>query len=200
MIKNIARRWRVLSGQDNWKNLLDPLGIDLRCYIIHYAEMAQATYDIFNTEKTSEYAGSSRYSKKNLFARVGLAIGNSYHYTPTKYLYSTLRYVVVATDQGKVALGRKDILVAWRGTIHALEWIEDFDFPLLSAYKILGKAVIHKRIDAGSLFLLYTIHSHHSPKCKGPDEPSIYVSYNVLTLILKQIHKITLNKNKHIFF
>ncbi|XP_028082823.1 phospholipase A1-IIgamma-like [Camellia sinensis] len=170
MIENIVRRWRVLSGQDNWKNLLDPLDIDLRCYIIHYGEMAQATYDIFNTEKTSEYVGSGRYSRKNLFARVGLAIGNSYHYTPTKYLYSTsivdvpeefllepfskeawckewnwIGYVVVATDQGKVALGRRDILVAWRGTIQALEWIEDFDFPLVSAYKILGKAIIHKR-------------------------------------------------------
>ncbi|GMP54746.1 hypothetical protein CsSME_00019810 [Camellia sinensis var. sinensis] len=128
MIENIARCWRVLSGQDNWKNLLDPLDIYLCCYIIHYGEMA-----------------SSRYSRKNLFAKVGLAIGNSYHYTPTKYLYSTLSvdvpeefllepfsmeacckewnwigYIVVATDQGKVALARRDILVAWRGTIQAL--------------------------------------------------------------------------------
>ncbi|KAL7219357.1 hypothetical protein ACSBR2_012429 [Camellia fascicularis] len=176
MIENIARRWRVLSGQDNWKNLLDPLDIDLRCYIIHYGEMAQATYDIFNTEKTSEYAGSSRYSRKNLRISVGTILKGS-----LVQGVELIGYVVVTTNQGKVAWGRRDILVAWRGTTQALEWIEDFDFPLVLAYKILGKAVIHKCIEAGSLCLLHTIHSHHSPECKGPSKPSIYVSYNVLS-------------------
>ncbi|KAI9079035.1 hypothetical protein K1719_038987 [Acacia pycnantha] len=48
---SIARRWRVLSGKDNWKNLLNPLDIDLRRSIIHYGERTQATYDTFIREK-----------------------------------------------------------------------------------------------------------------------------------------------------
>lgn len=41
MIGSIKEKWRVLSGNDNWKDLLDPLDIDLRRYIIHYGERAR---------------------------------------------------------------------------------------------------------------------------------------------------------------
>ncbi|KAJ4844988.1 hypothetical protein Tsubulata_038254 [Turnera subulata] len=165
MIGSIAKRWRLLSGKDNWKNLLEPLDIDLRRYIIHYGEMAQVTYDTFIREKESKYAGDSRYSMKNLFSRTGLKIGNPFRYKPVKYLYATshvsvpecfiikplsregwcresnwIGYIAVATDEGKAVLGRRDIVIAWRGTIRPLELIEDFDFPLVSASEILGAA------------------------------------------------------------
>lgn len=167
MIKGIAERWRTLSGKDDWKKLLDPLDIDLRNYIIHYGELAQATYDTFNKEAKSKFAGSSIYSRNNLFRQVGLTKGGSrpyYTYNPTKYLYATseikvpqafilepipddpwsrrsnwIGFVAVATDEGKTILGRRDILVAWRGTVQIVEWIKDFDFPLVSASKILGE-------------------------------------------------------------
>lgn len=152
-----------MSGQNNWKNLLDPLDLDLRRYIIHYGERASATYDTFNNEVKSKYAGDSRYGLKDLFSKVGLSVANPFEYTATKYFYATssirvpdcfilrslsreawnkesnwMGYVAVATDEGKAALGRRDILVAWRGTIQILEWASDFDFPLTPATKILG--------------------------------------------------------------
>lgn len=67
MIKSIPQKWRLLSGQNNWKDLLNPLDADLRQYILHYGARAQATYDTFNTEKSSKFAGSSRYARRNLF-------------------------------------------------------------------------------------------------------------------------------------
>ncbi|KAJ7947061.1 Phospholipase A1 [Quillaja saponaria] len=162
-MENIAKKWRHLSGQYHWKDLLDPLDIDLRRYIIHYGEMAQAAYDAFNTEKASKYAGTSRYSKKNFFSKVYLENGHLFKYSVTKFLYATseinvpeafiiksmsreawskesnwIGYVAVATKEGKAVLGRRDIVIAWRGTVQSLEWINDLDFTLVSAPKIFG--------------------------------------------------------------
>ncbi|XP_059638804.1 phospholipase A1-IIgamma-like [Cornus florida] len=181
---SIAKKWRILSGQNNWEDLLDPLDIDLRRYIIHYGEMAQATYDAFISEKVSGYAGSSRYAEKDFFSKVSIDKGNPFKYRVTKYLYATssiqvpdafiikslsreawckesnwMGYVAVATDEGKAALGRRDIVVAWRGTIQALEWINDFEFLLVSAPKVFGKDSDAK-VDKG----WYSIYTSDDPK------------------------------------
>lgn len=104
--------------------------------------------------------GRSRYAKRDFFSKVGLEKGNPYKYEVTNFIYAALElkppnmtatwkvikqsnlmaYVAVATDDGKAALGRRDILVSWRGTMLDPEWIKDLDFALVSASKILGKA------------------------------------------------------------
>lgn len=86
---SIGKRWMLLGGKDNWEGLVDPLDEDLRRYIIHYGEMAQVSYDNFNSNKASKNAGNNRYSKNNLFAKVGLEKNNPFKYRVTKYLYAT---------------------------------------------------------------------------------------------------------------
>lgn len=181
---NIAKRWKILSGSNHWNGLLDPLDLDLRRYIIHYGEMAQATYDTFNSEKASKYAGSSRYAKANLFTRVGLDYANPFKYKVTKYFYATsstllpdafimkslsreawskesnwIGYAAVATDEGKAALGRRDILIAWRGTIRPLEWSNDFEFITVPAPDIF-KGSIEPMVHLG----FYSIYTSDDPK------------------------------------
>ncbi|XP_055804333.1 phospholipase A1-II 1-like [Solanum dulcamara] len=157
---NIAERWEVLSGKNNWEGLLEPLDYDLRQYLIHYGQMCQAIYDSFNNERVSKYRGTSRYSKKNLFTRVGL---DKNKYEITKYFYGAsnepsktekmkesnwIGFVAVTTDEGKVALGRRDILIAWRGTICPAEWNDDFESSLVQPTEIFGEnadnILVHK--------------------------------------------------------
>ncbi|XP_009787871.1 phospholipase A1-IIgamma-like [Nicotiana sylvestris] len=157
---SMAEKWEQLSGKNNWEGLLDPLDVDLRKYIIQYGELAHVTYDTFIDEKASKYAGASRYSMENLFTRAGL---DPLKYKVTKYFYATssiplpsaflvkslsreawnkesnfMGYIAVATDEGKVALGRRDIVIAWRGTIQTLEWVNDLEFLLIPGPKVFG--------------------------------------------------------------
>ncbi|MFQ6639278.1 hypothetical protein Gotur_016273 [Gossypium turneri] len=151
---SIVERWRELSGEKKWEGLLEPLDNDLRKLIIHYGERTQAVIDGFIGEKVSRWVGLSRYSMENLFRKVGLEMGNPYEYKITKFLYARseiqildwfcpgesnwIGYVAVTTDQGKAVLGRRDILITWRGTKRTYEMINDLQADLVSAADILG--------------------------------------------------------------
>ncbi|CAD6334867.1 unnamed protein product [Miscanthus lutarioriparius] len=143
---SITTRWRELQGDNSWKGLLDPLDMDLRKSIISYGELAEATYDGFNTERRSPHAGACMYGYSDLLASSGVAAAG--HYEVTRFIYATsgqplpdaflrrplaalkdvwsresnfMGYVAVATDEGAAALGRRDIVVAWRGTVQSLD-------------------------------------------------------------------------------
>ncbi|XP_022550310.1 phospholipase A1-IIgamma-like isoform X2 [Brassica napus] len=186
--REIAKRWRDLSGQNHWKGLLQPLDQDLRQYIIHYGEMAQAGYDTFNINTESKYAGASIYSRKDFFAKVGLEKAHPYtKYKVTKFLYATseihvpeafllfpvsregwskesnwMGYVAVTDDQGTAVLGRRDIVIAWRGSVQPLEWVSDFDFSLVNAKKIFGEKYNQVQIHQGwhSIYMSEDERSH----------------------------------------
>lgn len=191
--------WRTLSGENNWEGLLDPLNVDLRQLIIHYGDMIQATHDTFITQKVSRFAGDSRYSEGDLFAKVGLEKGNAFPYSVTKFFYATsevqipeaffikslsreawsresnwMGYISVATDEGAALLGRRDIVITWRGTIEALEWLDDFEFILVSAPEIFGEDNGGSKIHQG-FHSVYTSSDPRSKYCvKSAREQVIY--------------------------
>ncbi|CAI8591035.1 unnamed protein product [Vicia faba] len=186
--RSISNKWKQLSGENKWKGLLDPLDIDLRRYIIHYGEMAQATYDAFNTEKASKFAGCCRYAKNDFFSKVFLQNGNPFKYSVTKFIYATseidvpeafivksfsrevwskesnwIAYVAVANDEGKDVLGRRDIVVAWRGTVRSLEWVNDLGCVLVPAPKVFGyDNVVDPKVHDG-WYSIYTSEDPRSP-------------------------------------
>ncbi|XP_022777322.1 phospholipase A1-IIbeta-like [Durio zibethinus] len=144
MASSIASSWRELSGEKCWKDLLHPLDLDLRRYIIHYLQRAGAAGDPFNGNKASKGYGLSLYPPDEFFARDGLGIANPYRYQVTNFIYAATStnesewfgYVAVATDDGKAALGRRDILVSWRGTITNVDWADDAKFFPTSAKEL----------------------------------------------------------------
>ncbi|KAE8719990.1 Alpha/beta-Hydrolases superfamily protein [Hibiscus syriacus] len=143
----IANKWRQLHGSMDWGSLLDPLHPWLRREIVKYGEFAQATYDAFDFDSFSEYCGSCRYNRNKLFEKLGLCKNG---YKVTKYIYAMssiempqwlersrlmdtwskdsnwMGYVAVSDDEETQRIGRRDIVVAWRGTVAPSEWYEDF--------------------------------------------------------------------------
>eukprot|EP01018_Ginkgo_biloba_P009048 Gb_34047 [translate_table: standard] len=142
----LGKKWREYQGSNNWEGLLDPLDANLRREIIKYGEFAQATYDAFDFDSHSKFCGSCRYNRHTMLDKVGL---HNTGYKVTKYLYAMsdvhmpnvfgrshstdtwsrdsnwMGYVAVATDEKEVKrLGRRDIVVAWRGTVTQLEWMD----------------------------------------------------------------------------
>ncbi|OMO76293.1 Lipase, class 3 [Corchorus capsularis] len=146
MAGSIASRWEELSGKNNWDNLLNPLDLDLRRYLIHYIERADTFRFIFNEDKEAPGYALSRYPPEGLFPANGLEVGNPFKYRVTKFIYAVangtlsewIGYVAVATDEGKAVLGRRDILVSWRGTMTDEDVEEDKHFKTTSAEELFG--------------------------------------------------------------
>ncbi|XP_042520038.1 phospholipase A1-IIdelta-like [Macadamia integrifolia] len=159
-----AATWAELLGSKQWEGLLDPLDLNLRKLILRCGDFCQATYDAFNSDQHSKYCGSSRYGKHSFFHKVSLPNFAS-DYEVAAFLYATSRidvpesfllhslsreawdresnwigYIAVTTDQVSHEIGRREIYVAWRGTIRDLEWIDVLDPQLASIKSLLNNS------------------------------------------------------------
>ncbi|XP_006655277.2 phospholipase A1-Igamma1, chloroplastic-like [Oryza brachyantha] len=149
MDDELAARWREIHGRDDWAGLLDPMDPLLRSELIRYGEFAQACYDAFDYDQASRYCGSCKYPRRAFFERLGMPAA-ARGYAVSRYLYATsnfrfpnffsqsragakiwsqranwIGYVAVSTDEETARLGRRDIAIAWRGTVTRLEWVSD---------------------------------------------------------------------------
>ncbi|KAI4301166.1 hypothetical protein L6164_034472 [Bauhinia variegata] len=142
----IADVWREIHGENDWVGLLDHMDPLLRSELIRYGEMAQACYDAFDFDPFSKYCGSCRYTRREFFESLDMA---HHGYGVSRYLFATANinlpnffkksrwpkmwsknanwagYVAVSDDESSKRLGRRDITIAWRGTVTRLEWIAD---------------------------------------------------------------------------
>ncbi|XP_047321540.1 phospholipase A1-Ibeta2, chloroplastic [Impatiens glandulifera] len=140
---NLGRRWREYHGSNDWNGLLDPLDENLRREVVKYGEFIQAAYRVFHTNP------STSPDKAPLPRHV---IPPDRSYKVTKGLYATssvglpkwvddkapdlgwmtqrtswVGYVAVCDDPREIArMGRRDIVIALRGTATCLEWAENF--------------------------------------------------------------------------
>lgn len=158
MASSIATRWRELSGENEWEGLLQPLDTDLRQYIIHCGQRTSAVGDLFDPTTYDP-----KTSKEQFFTETCLIKGNPYKYEVTDFIYAGSKkvtsawigYVAVSTDEGKKVLGRRDVLVAWRGTRTLPEWINDLRIPRVSATDLFPKFAKYNALVHDGFYSLY---------------------------------------------
>ncbi|CAN4087039.1 unnamed protein product [Withania somnifera] len=141
----LGKNWMEYQGIKNWEGLLDPLDDNLRGEIIRYGHFVEAAYRACNFDPSSPSYAMCRYSKKKLLQLSGFP-GTGYRVS--KYLKATsgiklpswvnnapkwmakqsswIGYVAVCHDQREIErLGRRDVVIALRGTATCLEWLEN---------------------------------------------------------------------------
>ncbi|KAL2329473.1 hypothetical protein Fmac_017054 [Flemingia macrophylla] len=151
---SLSKLWREVQGCNNWDNLLDPLHPLLRQEIIRYGEFVTASYKAFDLDPNSKRYLNCKYGKKSMFREVGMPNSG---YEVTKYIYATpdinlptmattktnssfssssgrwIGYVAVSSDEAVMRLGRRDILITFRGTVTNQEWISNLMSSLTPA-------------------------------------------------------------------
>ncbi|GMH00641.1 hypothetical protein Nepgr_002480 [Nepenthes gracilis] len=138
------------QGVRDWNGLLDPLDDNLRAEILRYGYFAEAAYRSFDFDPSLPTYGTCRFRKKDLLRETGFPDTG---YRVTQNLLATsgiqlprwteraprwavmrsswIGYVAVCHDKEELArLGRRDVVIAFRGTTTCLEWLENIRVTL----------------------------------------------------------------------
>ncbi|KAH9290296.1 hypothetical protein KI387_034413 [Taxus chinensis] len=150
-VTQLCNIWREIHGAKHWNGLLDPINPLLKAEILRYGDFAQQCYDSFDNDQSSKYYGNCKRSKSSLSHRLELVkCGRGYQVT--KYIYANTRvldsffgeetndsgawigFIAVCIDPDEIKrLGRRDIVVAWRGTETPHEWMQNLRDILVPA-------------------------------------------------------------------
>ncbi|KAK1356450.1 Lipase, class 3 [Heracleum sosnowskyi] len=139
---NLGSKWREYHGSNNWSGLLDPLDENLRREMVRYGEFIQAAYHCFHSNPATSASEApvdchvavpdKAYKvTKNLYATASVGLPKWVDNVAPDLAWITQRssclgYVAVCQDQREIArMGRRDIVIALRGTATCLEWAEN---------------------------------------------------------------------------
>lgn len=134
--ETVASMWREIQGAGDWAGLVEPLHPLLRAEIVRYGELVAATYKAFDLDTCSKRYLNCKYGKARMLDAIGMAGAG---YDVTRYIYAApdialpgavgrcpsrwIGYVAVASDETARRLGRRDIVVSFRGTVTGSEWV-----------------------------------------------------------------------------
>lgn len=153
--------------------MLDPLDESLRGEILRYGEFIEAAYRSFEFDTSSPNYAMCKYSKKSMLNESGFS---GMGYKVTRNLHATcgvrvpqwmdrglnwapkqsswIGYVAVCTDKEEIArLGRRDVVIAYRGTTTCLEWVENFRASLTCLNDDVAKVSDAPMVQSGFLSL-----------------------------------------------
>ncbi|TMW81279.1 hypothetical protein EJD97_010707 [Solanum chilense] len=138
---SLGSRWKEYHGCKDWLGLIDPLNENLRRELIRYGEFIQAAYHCFHSNPatciecdTRKVALPDKSYKvtKSLYATSSIGLPKWVDDVAPDLGWMTQRsswigYVAVCDDRSEIKrMGRRDIVIALRGTATCLEWGENF--------------------------------------------------------------------------
>ncbi|CAO2034684.1 unnamed protein product [Urochloa humidicola] len=171
----VAAMWSQVHGSGDWDGLLRPLHPVLRGEVARYGTLVGACYDALDMDRSSpRYMRCKHPEDRMLDAALAAGGGGAAGYEVTRYIYAApavavpvppvvvapapaawVGYVAVSTDEMTRRLGRRDVLVAFRGTVTPPEWAANLMSLLRPAR--LGAAADDDDVKVESGFLnLYT--------------------------------------------
>ncbi|KAK3428949.1 hypothetical protein EUGRSUZ_E00372 [Eucalyptus grandis] len=152
---SLAARWREYHGCNDWEGMLDPLDENLRREVVRYGEFVQAAYQAFHTDPatSAQVAPPPRHVAlpdrsykvtKSLYATSSIALPKWVDDVAPDLDWMTQRsswigYVAVCEDRREIQrMGRRDIVIALRGTATCLEWAENMRANLVDMPHVGG--------------------------------------------------------------
>ncbi|CAM0151425.1 unnamed protein product [Urochloa decumbens] len=160
----IGSKWPELQGARDWDGLLSPLDVALRGELVRYGEFVRAAYASFDGGAAPSY-GSCMFPSRSLLRRAGLP-ETGYQVTRLLHAASTsapawlmslpcssssyIGYVAVCDDVDEIErLGRRDVVVAFRGTATCGEWLDNFKSSLTRLRPLSGEDEEDPMVEAG---------------------------------------------------
>ncbi|GMJ00427.1 phospholipase A I beta 2, DAD1-Like Lipase 1 [Hibiscus trionum] len=145
---NLGSRWREYHGCNDWSGLLDPLDENLRREVVRYGEFVQAAYHGFhsNPAMSTDKAPLPRHVAlpdrsykvtKSLYATSSIGLPEWVDDVAPNLGWMTQRsswigFVAVCDDKREIQrMGRRDIVIALRGTATCMEWAENLRAQLV---------------------------------------------------------------------
>ncbi|GFZ02085.1 alpha/beta-Hydrolases superfamily protein [Actinidia rufa] len=145
---NLGGRWRDYHGARDWAGLLDPLDENLRREVVRYGEFVQAAYHCFHSDPRHV---SKRGPDSPSRGVAGWVLPGYKEST------SCIGYVAVCDDQREIArMGRRDIVIALRGTSTCLEWAENMRDLLVHMPSTNNSTHRQPKVECGFLSLYKT--------------------------------------------
>ncbi|XP_040375762.1 phospholipase A1 EG1, chloroplastic/mitochondrial-like, partial [Oryza brachyantha] len=138
-VATVAGMWRQVQGCGDWEGMLSPAPHPvLREEVARYGELVDACYKAFDLDPASRRYLNCKYGRERMLEQVGMAEAG---YEVSRYIYAAadvnvptmepstsgrgrwIGYVAVSTDEMTRRLGRRDVLVSFRGTVTPAEWM-----------------------------------------------------------------------------
>ncbi|GJN12470.1 hypothetical protein PR202_ga30749 [Eleusine coracana subsp. coracana] len=180
---DISASWRRLHGSDAWRGLLDPLHPDLRREIVRYGEFVDAAYAAFLARPDASPSSSSSSLRSlqvdpayrvtaPLFATAsaGLPAWVAAAAPWAAQRTSLVGYVAVCDSPAEIRrMGRRDVVVALRGTCTVLEWAENVRAGLVPA-TTSSSSPAHKDSSSKVECGFWNLYKTAAPQCRSLSE------------------------------